>query len=470
MKSLSRHSLFSAIGWRLTVLNAALFCTMLIAITGFLYLIEVVTTDEEMTQLLTQTMQRELAEDPIQALKSRQASTDPPHPLFSPASPQAFFVLMNVQGQVRKGTEYIIPGIPNQAALHKVLATGTSDMRDITANGLHLRLYTIPVHEGAGKTLGVLQTYVSLQVRDNELQRILLILLASSATGIVLSAIAARFLAKRALIPIRRAFEQQEHFVADASHELRTPLTLLHADVEVLKRALVPIPSRHAVAASTKGRDKEEVPSTSLQISLVDVELIDEIHTEIVHMNTLITDLLTLAKYDAGMSPVKKQMVFLSPLLTSVVERMTMQATQAQLLIHLLLPNDPRQLIIEGDAAALRRLFLVLMTNAITYTPAGGQIWLQAQAISGRQIEVSVRDTGRGIAADDLPHLFTRFYRADKARTRHSTMADETAPGGTGLGLAIAQTIVESHQGTITASSPGDGWGSTFTVVLKRLL
>ncbi|HET8851818.1 MAG TPA: ATP-binding protein, partial [Ktedonobacteraceae bacterium] len=123
---------------------------------------------------------------------------------------------------------------------------------------------------------------------------------------------------------------------------------------------------------------------------------------------------------------------------------------------------------VAGDPAALGRLFLVLLHNAITYTPAGGQIWLGAKSVAGTWIEVTVRDTGRGISPDDLPHVFKRFYRADKARTRYPPLADETGPGGTGLGLAIAQSIVERHGGTLTVHSAGEGKGSTFTIILKR--
>ncbi len=226
----------------------------------------------------------------------------------------------------------------------------------------------------------------------------------------------------------------------------------------MLKRALKPLPP-----FGTEGGDP------LLALSSADVEVIDEMHAEIGHMNALIADLLTLASYDAGMPPFTKQVVVLSPLLSSIVDRLTMQAIQAQLTLHLLLPDDPEHLAVEGDPTALRRLFLALMHNAITYTPVGGQIWLEAKGIAGKRVAVSLRDTGCGLAAADLPHLFTRFYRADKARTRSGPTSGGQSPGGTGLGLAIAQAIVEQHGGTITAFSPGEGQGSTFTVVLKRI-
>ncbi len=260
--------------------------------------------------------------------------------------------------------------------------------------------------------------------------------------------------------------------MADASHELRAPLTLLQADVEVLKRALKPLPPSRTSAesmAETGHMRGTEGGDPLLALSSADVEVIDEMHAEIGHMNALITDLLTLASCDAGMHPFAKQVVVLSAQLSSIIDRLRIQAVQAQLTLHLLLPEDAEPLAVEGDPAALRRLFLALLHNAISYTPAGGQIWLEAKGIAGKRVAVSVRDTGCGIAEADLSHLFTRFYRADKARTRSGMTKAEPSPGGAGLGLAIAQAIVERHGGTITASSSGEGQGSTFTVMLKRI-
>jgi signal transduction histidine kinase len=242
-------------------------------------------------------------------------------------------------------------------------------------------------------------------------------------------------------------------------------LALLQADVEILQRA-VRRTQPSVVPAEKPGQDS--APTPELHLTLVELEVVEEAAAELGHMNRLITDLLTLATYDASKTLLNTQPVFLAPLLTEIAERFRPQLTQASVTLHLLLPADPRPLVVEGDASALRRLVLILLTNASSYTPPGGQIWLQARVGTGHQLELTVRDTGRGIAAADLPHLFTRFYRADKARARQPPVADERVRSGTGLGLAIARSIVESHQGTITVSSPGEGQGSTFTVTLKQ--
>ncbi len=454
----------------MTLLNGAVLCTILLLLSGTLYLSEVVATDAQISQLLTQTVQQEREEDLVQNLQSHQPVVDPPRP-FSPAPLQAFFLLIDTKGRTHEGTSALLPGLPDQAAVQRALATGATDVREKTANGFHLRLETAPVFNRTGKPTGVIQVYVSLAGRDAELGRLLLVLLGGSALAVGVATLAARFLARSALVPIHQAFAQQEQFVADASHELRAPLTLLQADVEVLKRALEPLPPPAADTKRRQGTDGSSAagdPPAVFFLSPADLEVIDEMHAEIGHMRALISDLLTLARYDAGRHPFHLQVVELAPLLSSIVERLSAQVTQAHLSLSLQLPEDPSSLVVEGDPAALRRLFLVLLHNAITYTPPGGQIWLGAKPVTGTEIEITARDTGRGIASDDLPHVFTRFYRANKARTRHPPAADEPGPSGTGLGLAIGQSIVERHGGIMTVHSAGEGRGSTFTVVLKR--
>ncbi len=468
MRAHARYLLFRAIGWRLTVLNAVVLCTILLAMTSLLYVIEVATTDAEMNGLLTRTVKQERGEDLVQIVRSGHPVIDPPRP-FSPAPRQAFFLLLDVRGHIYEGASYRIPGLPDLASLHAVLSTGVPDMRDVTIQGFHLRLSTVPIRDRNGASIGAIQAYVSLQGRDSELERLVLVLLVGSALGIGLSVLAARFLANHALVPIWQAFEQQEQFVADASHELRAPLALLQADVEVLKRALGLLPASWALTGASKSTEGREDSDAFLSLSRDDVEIVDEMAAEIGHMNTLIADLLTLARYDAGVHSRPREIVHLSELLALLAERMRVQVTQAHLTLHLLLPDDPHGLVIAGDPIALRQLFVILLTNAMSYTPAGGHIWLQGHTGSGSQIQVSVRDTGSGIAVSDLPHLFTRFYRADKARSRHGATTAEHAPVGVGLGLAIAHSIVEQHGGSITVSSPGEGQGSTFTVFLKRV-
>ncbi len=209
MRTSGRDALFSSTRWRLTLLNVTVLCTILLLLTGFLYVVEAASTDAEINRLLAHVVLQERGEDLVQILQRHQPMIDPPRP-FSPAPLQAFFLLVDTQGRVHEGAAYVLPGLPDQGALQQVLVTRTSDLRDITLQGVHLRLVTVPVLDRTGKSVGVIEAYVSLAGRDSELERLLLVLLVGSALGIGVSALAARFLAVRALIPIQQAYDQQE--------------------------------------------------------------------------------------------------------------------------------------------------------------------------------------------------------------------------------------------------------------------
>lgn len=225
------------------------------------------------------------------------------------------------------------------------------------------------------------------------------------------------------------SFGALRRFTADASHELKTPLTVLRADVE---RAM------HARTSSTE--------------QLVALE---EALRETTRMADLVDSLLTLARADEGRFDLHREPVMLEPLVREVFETAVILGEDAGLTVSLPVAEDARVL---GDRTRLRQLFLNLVTNAIKYTPRGGRVEV---SLTSREATatVTVRDSGVGIAAADLPYIFDRFYRADRVRSR---MAER---GGFGLGLAISHWIVQAHGGTITVNSRL-GRGSTFTVVL----
>jgi signal transduction histidine kinase len=448
MRNFTEPQSFGALGWRLTLLNAAVFATLLVAPCGWLYLSEAASTDHDINQALQQTTTQELQEDPVRLLSQPQAVVDPPHP-FSPLPLQAFPVLLDAQGHVHKGLDLLVAGLPDRAALMRVLHTGNADRRDVMVHGLHLRIATVPVRAGADPVVGVVQAFISLQGRDAELQRILAIICGGALGSLVIAIIGARFLAGRALVPIHAAFDQQRQFVADAAHELRTPLTLLQADVEIVQRALRPL------------EEPYQVETPVLAMAAADGALLAEIQAEISHMSALIVDLLTLAQVDAGVLLRRHDLVSLADGVREVVSRLEMRAQRQGITLEHHIPDDGDALLVQGDPMAFRRLLLVLMENALIYTPAGGYIEITGQT-TPHTVILTVRDTGQGIVPSDLPHVFTRFYRADHARTPAPTKTAEHP--GTGLGLAIAQAIVRQHGGVITVKSAGDGQGSTFTM------
>jgi heavy metal sensor kinase len=226
---------------------------------------------------------------------------------------------------------------------------------------------------------------------------------------------------------LERSFREIRRFTADASHELRTPLTILRTQAEVaLDKHLSPAEHR---------------------------DLLGGILEECERLTRLIEQLLALAREDAGAGATAFQPIDLSSLIEQVVEDMRPLAEARGL--ALLVAVDGR-LSIAGEESRLRQVFYNLLDNAIKYTPEGGAIAVRAQW-ADRSAVVTVRDTGIGIPPEHLPHVFDRFYRVDKARSREQ--------GGTGLGLSIARGIIEAHRGSIALASAPDR-GTTCTVTL----
>lgn len=224
---------------------------------------------------------------------------------------------------------------------------------------------------------------------------------------------------------IETTYRAQQRFIADASHELRAPLTAIQGNLELLNR------HQHMPEAERK-------------------EAVDEAMREANRLTRLVADLLSLARADAGSTlkrcPVDLDTIFLEAF------REAHHLSQGQTL--LLEPFEPAK--VEGNEDKLKQLLLILLDNALKYTPPDGHITVGLQQ-EGTEAIIMVRDSGIGISAEDLPHVFERLYRADPGRSHD--------PGGTGLGLSIALWIVEQHEGKITIESqPGHS-----TTVLVRL-
>jgi len=235
------------------------------------------------------------------------------------------------------------------------------------------------------------------------------------------------------LTRLEGSFAGLRRFTADASHELKTPLTVLRADVE---RAMHP---------GTNRADRMVALEEALQ--------------ETERMADLVDSLLTLARADEGRFDIHRTPVELEPLVREVYETAVILGEDAGLTLSLsALENG----IVMGDRTRLRQLLLNLITNAIKYTPRGGHVELAVTHKPTDEVAIAVRDTGIGISAADQPHIFDRFWRADRARSRASER------GGFGLGLSIAQWIVQAHGGSINVQSRL-GRGTVFTVLLPIL-
>jgi signal transduction histidine kinase len=229
---------------------------------------------------------------------------------------------------------------------------------------------------------------------------------------------------------LESAFQRQQQFTADASHELRTPLAIIEAE--------------STLALNKKRTDTEYEKS---------LELISQ---ETSFMSTLVDKLLFLARTDAGDDHQNIEDFNLYQLLSLLYTDVEVLAREKEIYFE---ASPSFSLTVKGDKIKIRQLFLNILENAIKYTPDGGRISVSAEEKNGTAV-VAIKDTGIGIPAEHLPHIFERFYRADKARSR--------AEGGAGLGLAIAKQIAVMSGGDIDVESEV-GKGTTFYVSLPLI-
>ena len=229
------------------------------------------------------------------------------------------------------------------------------------------------------------------------------------------------------LAELSQAEERRRNLIADVAHELRTPVADIKAYLEAIHDGLM------------------EPNGSNL----------DSIYEDINLLSRLINDLQLLALADAGRLGLIRRPESITQVVSNVVTSMRPQFEGKQIVVKLELPDLPQ---VEIDAQRISQVLRNLLDNAVRHTPGGGAISVILRETSGN-IEVSVSDTGEGIPAEDLPHLFERFYRVDKSRARHT--------GGSGLGLTIAKRLVEAHGGMITFQSEV-GNGSRFSFTIPR--
>jgi signal transduction histidine kinase len=213
---------------------------------------------------------------------------------------------------------------------------------------------------------------------------------------------------------LQQAERLRRDMTADIAHELRTPLSVIRANLEAMIDGVYPLDAEH------------------LGASLDQVNL----------LSRLIEDLRTLALAEAGQLPLLKRATDLTELITNTLTSFKTQAAAQHVTLIPAVAKDLPQ--VEVDPDRIQQTIAILITNALRHTPEEGSITVRAQPANDR-VSIEVADTGSGIAPEDLPHIFERFYRADKSRSR--------AGGGSGLGLAIAKGIVEAHGGSILATS-----------------
>ncbi|TET50867.1 MAG: HAMP domain-containing histidine kinase [Actinomycetota bacterium] len=259
-------------------------------------------------------------------------------------------------------------------------------------------------------------------------QRVVIMLLFANGAIIIISAFVGYFLAGRTLRPIEEMVEEQNRFITDASHELRTPLAALKTSTEVALRG-----------RKMSGADARKI----LEENLEDIDKLELLSGRLLH----------LAQYQKGERVLAFERIDLGSTINISYKKILPLANKRKIKIDL----DVRDNYIEADRVSIEELILILLDNAVKYTPEGGSVSLSSM-VEGRNAVIRISDSGPGISSRDIPHIFDRFYRVDQSRSK-------VRVSGFGLGLSIVKRIVELHQGSVNVSSE-IGHGSTFIVKL----
>jgi signal transduction histidine kinase len=325
-------------------------------------------------------------------------------------------VVFNAQGEPFSPAE-AEPWLRDFAA--RVLKDSILKHRVRTPDGKEWQLYGKRVRSTAGRTWATVAVADIAEVRDR-FPSIVTGFAASAVFALLLVAIGGAALARRSTHPVELAFDQMRRFIGDAAHELKTPIAVLRARADV------------ALQRRRSPKEYEEV--------------LTGISQEAERLGGLVENMLLLARADAGQWPLRCETVILDDLLLDAASAARALADRKGVTIDI---GELEESRVRGDPALLRQLFMVILDNAVAFTPAGGHIRASVRN-GGRRCHVTIADTGVGIPAAALPHVFDRFFRADPARSR----------AGAGLGLSIARWIVDQHHARIELSSR-EGEGTT---------
>lgn len=314
-------------------------------------------------------------------------------------------------------------GLPRPDLARRAAGKG-STLRTVEGPGGPVRIASYPVQR-AGEVVAVIQVAQSRGVIDEAVDNFVSVLVPVGVVALALAAAGGHFISGRAMRPIREAFDKQRAFVADASHELKTPLTLIRADAEVLGRA---------------NRSPD------------DRDLLENLLTETDRMDAVLSDLLVLARLDAGKLAVAREPFNLAEVLIEGADRFAARAGVAGVRLEI---ENTRKLPARGDRERTRQILAALLDNALRHAPPGGTIAVAGRR-AGERVLATVEDSGPGIPQEHLSRVFDRFYQTGTARARRD---------GTGLGLAIARDFARAQGGDLTAGNR-EGAGAVFRLSL----
>ena len=331
--------------------------------------------------------------------------------------------LLDRSGQVLATIGRQLEGIPFSTE-----ETAGHTLEDSQGNRYHQ--VSLLLKNKTGSPWGYIQVGRSLQDYDKHLDESKLALLGGLPIAFLLVSIASWYLSGKAMRPVYASYQQIQQFTADAAHEIRTPLASIRATVE-------------------------SVLMSDVVSELESRETLQTIDRQTIRLSQLVQDLLMLSRMEVQVPNQQQKSCCLNDILSDLMEEVAAIAMQSKIDLHLQILSDI-PIYITGNEEQIYRLVFNVLINAINYTPEGGKVQIFLEQID-RSAIIRIEDNGIGIAEEDLPHIFDRFYRAHSDRSRKT--------GGTGLGLAIAMAIAKSHQGYIQVKSKL-GKGSIFIIRL----
>ena len=313
-----------------------------------------------------------------------------------------------------------VVSVANSALVHDSASTSHAD-----GESRLIRAFARPMRLANGMRFAVIAMADEIEIEDRY-PSLIAAFGAAALVALILVAVGGWLLARQSIEPVERNIEHMRRFMADAAHELRTPLTVIRTRAEVTLQ---------------RSRSPSEY-----------VETLQAIDREAQRLGGIVEDLLMLARADAGERPIERKRVFLDDLALDAAESARTIADGKGIRLEI---EDFEEAAISGDGTLLRQLVLILLDNAIKFTSAGGVVRIGVRVVGSNAV-LTVSDTGVGISADQIAHVFERFYRGDPSRRRD--LPNDGASEGVGLGLSIAQWIVDQHGGSIhLESKPGDG-------------
>jgi len=421
--------MFSAARWRLTSVFAVVLAVILLTAGAAVYL----TTRSVLYARVDDDLEERAVRD-LSEFSGGPGHGGPPGEFVSGTKTTGgyFYAIVDSAGEALLSSSNVDPqGLAPASTLTEAMETGKAFASTESSEGESLRVYVLSAQTFEGVAV-LAQIGRSTEPEHSALAQLRIVLLAVFGGSIVPAALAGFVLSGRALRPIKTAMDSQSTFIADASHELRTPVAVVRTNAELLQRHIGPASSGE--------------PAT-------DAAAVQDILSESERLGRMVDQMLTLAKADAGENGVSISEVPLHELAEQVARSMKALAEARGVDLE---AQTGETVNVRGDRDRLRELLVILLDNAVKYTDAGGKVALSVHR-NQKKAEIAISDSGRGIPAESLPHIFDRFYRADKARSRET--------GGTGLGLAIARHIVDAHGGTIDIESK-EGEGTRVSVEL----